>query len=301
VAHSERLASRVREILAEGGQVAERRMFGGLAFMVNGHMCCGIIRDDLMLRLGADQAGQALKEPHVRPMDFTGRPLRGVRVRRSARVEDRGQASPLARAGPPVHRPAAAEVAELPPAGSSHRVTRRPCATSTGCGSRSTQPSGVPPTPPTRSPPRGCPRASTRSGSHLLQAVGPASPTDLVAELRDAQAADDPRPRRQGRRGRRRGAGRQDVDANVNMGLSSAPVLMAADILSLSTDVVPGRPGPGAACPDRLGHRPAIQHDLGRGAACAGAVDQRAARVHPGLDGPKMRQSHGNTIPLFCS
>jgi hypothetical protein len=151
VAHSERLASRVREILAEGGQVAERRMFGGLAFMVNGHMCCGIIRDDLMLRLGADQAGQALKEPHVRPMDFTGRPLRGVRVRRSARVEDRGQASPLARAGPPVHRHAAAEVAELPPAGSSHRVTRRPCATSTGCGSRSTQPSGVPPTPPTRS------------------------------------------------------------------------------------------------------------------------------------------------------
>jgi hypothetical protein len=124
VAHSERLASRVREILAEGGQVAERRMFGGLAFMVNGHMCCGIIRDDLMLRLGADQAGQALKEPHVRPMDFTGRPLRGVRVRRSARVEDRGQASPLARAGPPVHRHAAAEVAELPPAGSSHRVTQ---------------------------------------------------------------------------------------------------------------------------------------------------------------------------------
>ena len=77
MAHSERLASRVREILAEGGQVAERRMFGGLAFMVNGHMCCGIIRDDLMLRLGADRAGQALREPHVRPMDFTGRPLRG--------------------------------------------------------------------------------------------------------------------------------------------------------------------------------------------------------------------------------
>jgi TfoX/Sxy family transcriptional regulator of competence genes len=77
VAHSERLASRVREILAEGEQVAERRMFGGLAFMVNGHMCCGIIRDDLMLRLGADQAGHALKEPNVRPMDFTGRPLKG--------------------------------------------------------------------------------------------------------------------------------------------------------------------------------------------------------------------------------
>jgi TfoX/Sxy family transcriptional regulator of competence genes len=77
VAYNERLASRVREILAEGGEVDERRMFGGLAFMVNGHMCCGISGDDLMLRLGPDRAERALEEPHVRPMDFTGRPLRG--------------------------------------------------------------------------------------------------------------------------------------------------------------------------------------------------------------------------------
>jgi TfoX/Sxy family transcriptional regulator of competence genes len=75
--YSESLASRVREILAEGGDVAERKMFGGLAFMVNGHMCCGITRDDLMLRLGPDRAAEALEEPHVRPMDFTGRPMKG--------------------------------------------------------------------------------------------------------------------------------------------------------------------------------------------------------------------------------
>jgi TfoX/Sxy family transcriptional regulator of competence genes len=77
VAYNERLASRVRQILAEGGEVDERRMFGGLAFMVNGHMCCGISGDDLMLRLGPDRAERALEEPHVRPMDFTGRPMRG--------------------------------------------------------------------------------------------------------------------------------------------------------------------------------------------------------------------------------
>ncbi|MGH2653170.1 MAG: TfoX/Sxy family protein [Actinomycetota bacterium] len=77
MAYSERLASRVREILDEGGDVDERKMFGGLAFMVNGHMCCGVIREDLMLRLGTDGTEQALKEPHVRPMDFTGRPLKG--------------------------------------------------------------------------------------------------------------------------------------------------------------------------------------------------------------------------------
>lgn len=77
MAYSERLASRIREILAEGGQVDERTMFGGLAFMVHGHMCCGVIGEDLMLRLGTDRAQQALEEPHVRPMDFTGRPSKG--------------------------------------------------------------------------------------------------------------------------------------------------------------------------------------------------------------------------------
>jgi TfoX/Sxy family transcriptional regulator of competence genes len=77
MAYSERLASRIREILAESEDADERKMFGGLAFMVNGHMTCGVIRDDLMLRLGADRAEQALEEPHVRPMDFTGRPMKG--------------------------------------------------------------------------------------------------------------------------------------------------------------------------------------------------------------------------------
>ena len=77
MAFNEDLAARVREILAEGGEVDERRMFGGIAFMVRGHMCCGISGDDLMLRLGPDRAERALEEPHVRPMDFTGRPMKG--------------------------------------------------------------------------------------------------------------------------------------------------------------------------------------------------------------------------------
>jgi len=50
-------------------------MFGGIAFMVNGHMCCGVNGRDLMLRLGEEGATDALQEPHVRPMDFTGKPL----------------------------------------------------------------------------------------------------------------------------------------------------------------------------------------------------------------------------------
>ncbi len=52
-------------------------MFGGLAFMVNGHMCCGIVGEDLVVRTGVGTYHEALSQPHARPMDFTGRPMRG--------------------------------------------------------------------------------------------------------------------------------------------------------------------------------------------------------------------------------
>ena len=69
------LADRVRIILARLGPFSERKMFGGLCFLVNGNMCCGIMKNDLMLRLTPDAAAQALKQPHTRPMDFTGKPI----------------------------------------------------------------------------------------------------------------------------------------------------------------------------------------------------------------------------------
>jgi TfoX/Sxy family transcriptional regulator of competence genes len=58
--------------------LSERKMFGGLAFMIDGNMCCGIVDDRLMLRLGADLAEMALTRPHVHQMDFTGRPMTGM-------------------------------------------------------------------------------------------------------------------------------------------------------------------------------------------------------------------------------
>jgi hypothetical protein len=58
--------------------VTERQMFGGLAFMLGGHMCCGVVKDTLMVRLGPGAASRALERPHVRPMDFTGRPMKGM-------------------------------------------------------------------------------------------------------------------------------------------------------------------------------------------------------------------------------
>lgn len=52
-------------------------MFGGLAFMVNGHMCCGIVGEDLVVRVGPEGHKEALSQPHARAMDFTGRPIKG--------------------------------------------------------------------------------------------------------------------------------------------------------------------------------------------------------------------------------
>jgi TfoX/Sxy family transcriptional regulator of competence genes len=76
MAYDEELAIRVQEILGEQGDVDERKMFGGIAFMVKGYMCCGVTNNDLMLRVGSERAQELMKEAHVRPMDFTGRPMK---------------------------------------------------------------------------------------------------------------------------------------------------------------------------------------------------------------------------------
>jgi len=80
VAYDQELAARVREILDEHQKVDERKMFGGLTFMVKGDMCCGVLNDDLVLRLEPGKAAEVLKNKHVRPMDFTGRPMKGFVV-----------------------------------------------------------------------------------------------------------------------------------------------------------------------------------------------------------------------------
>lgn len=73
----EQLAGRVRKTIPADVRFTESRMFGGLTFMLGGKMTCGISETDLMVRVGPQQYEQALREPGARPMDFTGRPLRG--------------------------------------------------------------------------------------------------------------------------------------------------------------------------------------------------------------------------------
>ncbi len=77
MAYDEALAERIRTALGPNRKVTERKMFGGLAFMVDGHMAVGVLRDTLMARVGADAYERALKRPHARAMDFTGRPMNG--------------------------------------------------------------------------------------------------------------------------------------------------------------------------------------------------------------------------------
>ena len=79
MAYDQALAERLREII--GGidaEITERKMFGGLAFMLNGHMFTGIVGGELMLRLGEAGAEAALRREHVRQMDFTGRPMKAM-------------------------------------------------------------------------------------------------------------------------------------------------------------------------------------------------------------------------------
>ena len=77
MAYSEALASRVRTLLAESTGITEKRMFGGLCFLKDGHMFVGLTGDDLMARVGKDDYSAALARRHVREMDFTGKPMLG--------------------------------------------------------------------------------------------------------------------------------------------------------------------------------------------------------------------------------
>lgn len=88
MAFDEALADRIRAALAGDADVSEKRMFGGLAFLYRGHMFAGVSGARLMARVGKDQQADSLGRPHVREMDFTGRPLAGYVYIESAGLAD---------------------------------------------------------------------------------------------------------------------------------------------------------------------------------------------------------------------
>lgn len=78
MAYDENLAERIDEVLVGVPNVVQKKMFGGIAFMVRSHMCVGVIGDTLLARVGPDQYEDSLKENYANEMLFTGRPMKGM-------------------------------------------------------------------------------------------------------------------------------------------------------------------------------------------------------------------------------
>jgi len=77
MAYSESLALRIRQVLGLRRGIVEKKLFGGIGFLLNGNMCVGIWKNSLIVRLDPNDSEAALKEPNVVPFDITGRPMKG--------------------------------------------------------------------------------------------------------------------------------------------------------------------------------------------------------------------------------
>ena len=77
MAYDEDLARRIRQLLTDNPALTEKKMFGGLSFMLQGNMACVVIKDEMIVRIDPARTDASLAQPHVRPFDFTGRPMKG--------------------------------------------------------------------------------------------------------------------------------------------------------------------------------------------------------------------------------
>ncbi len=77
MAYNEKLAERIRKRLGKRAGLTEKKMFGGIAFLLKGNMCCGVHGEDMIVRLNPAQTQEALSEPHTHLFDLTGRPMKG--------------------------------------------------------------------------------------------------------------------------------------------------------------------------------------------------------------------------------
>ena len=77
MAFNEKLGDKIREALVNVPNVEEKYMFGGICYMVNGKMCIGVVKDEMMCRIDPERENEALEKTGCRPMDFTGKPMKG--------------------------------------------------------------------------------------------------------------------------------------------------------------------------------------------------------------------------------
>ncbi|MEJ2261499.1 MAG: TfoX/Sxy family protein [Nitrosopumilaceae archaeon] len=90
--YNETLAKKIRESIKGKRNITEKKMFGGVGFMFKGNMACGVNKEDLIIRVGPDAYEQAVIQPHVRPFDFTGRPMKGYILVEPEAIDDRALA-----------------------------------------------------------------------------------------------------------------------------------------------------------------------------------------------------------------
>ena len=88
MAFDEGLAQRIREVLADQPGLVEKKMFGGVGFMLQGNMACGVNKNDLVVRVGPEKYEAAVIRPQARPFDITGRPMKGWVMVDGSRWED---------------------------------------------------------------------------------------------------------------------------------------------------------------------------------------------------------------------
>jgi hypothetical protein len=91
MAYDETLAERIRQALARRKGIEEKKMFGGVGFLLNGNLLVGVWKDSLIVRLGKDQGEEALREPHVKEFDITGRAMKGWVLVAPEGIEEDGQ------------------------------------------------------------------------------------------------------------------------------------------------------------------------------------------------------------------
>jgi hypothetical protein len=93
MAYSESLAERIRGILARRRGITEKKMFGGVGFLLNGNMLVGVWNTSLIVRLGPDNFDNVLRQPHVGKFDITGKPMKGGVMVEPEGIEDDEQLS----------------------------------------------------------------------------------------------------------------------------------------------------------------------------------------------------------------
>ena len=98
MAYSLKLAERIRDQL-NGMPYVEKKMFGGVGYLLHGNMACGVIQDDLIVRVDPEKHAALLKKPHARPFDMTGRPMKGWLLVAAGGLKTRRQLSAWIREG----------------------------------------------------------------------------------------------------------------------------------------------------------------------------------------------------------